>query len=71
MKNNGVNHSMSVNVQNRRKKVIDRLEAQLKSGEKPYYDKNDKIIGMNVPLTEFDIKRINSEITVLKSRIYN
>ena len=61
---NGVNHSMQLKVVSRRKSAIERLEKQLKMGFKskgPNFD--------NVKLTESDIKRINSEISILKSRI--
>lgn len=47
----------------RRKRVIDRLEVQLKLGNKP--DENDSLI----PLEEKDVKRINKEIETLRSRI--
>lgn len=56
----------------RRAKVIPRLEAQLKSGVKP-----EKVSMLtyattgpnNVPLDENDIKRINKELSILKSRV--
>lgn len=61
-KKNGVNHSLQLSVVSRRKNVIVRLEAQLKSGVKNVKQSVEK-------LTESDIKRINSEIAILKSRI--
>ena len=54
----------------RRTRVINRLEQQLKSGGKP--DKRDASdIGefYLLALTESDIKRINNELTILKSRV--
>jgi hypothetical protein len=56
----------------RRAKVIPRLEAQLKSGVKP-----EKVAFLtfvttgpnDVPLNENDIKRINKELSILKSRV--
>jgi hypothetical protein len=65
---NGVNHSMSVKVKTRRQGVIKRLESQLALGHKPNKDKNCAIGDSALPLTEFDIKRINSEIQTLKAR---
>jgi hypothetical protein len=59
---NGVNHSMQLKVVSHRKNVIARLENQLKSGVKTTRDGIKK-------LSEKDIMRINSEITILKSRI--
>lgn len=53
----------------RRVRVIARLEAQLKAGTKPFYDKEDKVIGMNIPLTEKDRERIEGQIQTLKTRI--
>jgi len=55
-------------VKNRRKKVLERLEAQLKGGHKVV--KGSKLNAISSePLTESDISRINREIEVLKSRI--
>ncbi len=62
-KQNGVNHSMTAKSQARRKKVIERLEAQLKSGTKTVKET------ANAPLTEKDIARINSELAILKTRV--
>jgi hypothetical protein len=56
-------------VKNRRKLVIERLEAQLKSGFKPNKDKNCAIGDSALLLSEIDIKRIKREIEVLKTRI--
>ena len=63
---NGVKHSMSVKSQIRRKSVIERLEAQLKSGVKTF---GNYISGGTTDLTKSDIKRINSELLTLKSRV--
>lgn len=67
---------MKLNYQQKRKDVIERLENQLKSGVKPQKNKDilnilDKTNGLfgYIPLTEHDIKRINKEIDILKSRI--
>lgn len=51
----------SVNL--RRRNALKRLQEQLKSGKKP--DKQGNFIA----LTESDIKRIEKEIEILKSRI--
>lgn len=63
----------------RRKRVIARLEAQLKSGKKPITDKLKKTLiethGVGAhndfrdDLTEGDIKRIQREIAILKERV--
>lgn len=52
---------------NRRIRAKERLEAQLISKVKP---NKEKLAGndVNVPLTEADVKRINKEIGILKSR---
>lgn len=51
-----------VKLRNRRKNALIRLEQQLKSGVKTVkFEKQ--------PLTESDIKRINKEIQILKSKI--
>lgn len=47
---------------NRIVRVIDRLEAQLKSKVKPVKD------GGTTDLTESDVKRVNKELTILKSK---
>lgn len=67
-KSNGVNHSMRINAKNRREKVIERLEAQLKSGVKRIHPKKIDDFGLT-PLNEFDIQRINKEIETLKTRV--
>lgn len=54
--------SMAVKLVERRKRVIARHEAQLKSGVK-----NTK--EGSVPLSDGDIKRINKELTILKARV--
>jgi hypothetical protein len=48
----------------RRERVIQRLTDQLKRGVKP-----TKKTGQLIPLTPDDVKRINSEIEILKHRI--
>jgi len=55
-------------VKNRRKLVIERLEAQLKGGMKVVKGSKPNAISSE-PLTESDISRINREIEILKSRI--
>ena len=62
-------HSMSSKSKERRKHVIERLESQLSSKTKPCSDRQDFRYGEQIPLTENDIKRINSELSTLKSRI--
>jgi len=62
MKKNGVKFSRQTKVVERRKKVIDRLEAQLKSNVK-----NSK--EGSVALTEKDANRIKTEISILSERI--
>lgn len=62
-KRNGVNHSMQLSTIARRKNVIVRLEAQLKSGLK-----TKGPMDTTIKLSETDIKRINSELVILKSR---
>jgi hypothetical protein len=49
---------------NKRISALQRLENQLKSGVKP-----EKGYSLTIPLTEGDVKRINKEISVLKSRV--
>jgi len=56
----------------RRKKVIERLEDQLKSGTKT--EKGDALrkatVGLDqIPLTEQDVKRITKELSTLKNRV--
>lgn len=50
---------------NRRARAKERLEAQLKSRVKP--EKSPRH-DTNIPLTEQDVKRIEKEIEILKSR---
>jgi len=54
--------SGGVPVKLRRRAVMDRLQAQLKKGVK----KNN---GVETPLTEGNIKRINRELETLKTRV--
>lgn len=61
-KMNGVKHSMLIAAKSRRKSVIERLELQLKSGVKSTKD------GVK-PLSDSDIKRINQELSILKTRV--
>jgi hypothetical protein len=63
-KKNGVNHSMQLSVVARRKRVIERLENQLKKGLKCKGPKCDNEI-----LFDFDIRRIEKEIATLKTRL--
>lgn len=63
-KKNGVNHSMQLSTVSRRKRVIERLENQLKVG---YKTKGP--ISTTVKLTESDTIRINKELATLKSRL--
>ncbi len=56
----------------RRLKVIERLEAQLKSSTKT--EKGDALrkatVGLDqIPLTELDVKRITRELQTIKNRI--
>ncbi len=48
----------------RQARVLVKLEAQLKSGVKTKKKTSD----VKVPLTDSDVKRINKEIEILKSR---
>lgn len=70
-KSNGVNHSMRINAKNRREKVIERLEAQLKLGTKIMCNKVHKLLGgtKTIGLNQSDIERINKEIETLKTRV--
>lgn len=49
----------------RQKNVLEKLEKQLKSGVKT----QKKTTDVKVPLTDADIKRINKEIEILKTRV--
>lgn len=62
MKKNGVKFSRQTQVVERRKRVINRLESQLKSNTKTSKE------GV-LPLSEKDINRIKQEITILSERI--
>lgn len=64
-KTNGVKWNKSSKTKQRRKSVIERLESQLKIGTKPA--KKSQVRG--IPLTDSDIKRINKEIEILRTRI--
>jgi hypothetical protein len=65
-KKSGVNYSKTAPVISRRERVIELLEAQLKSGVKAI-----KIDGVDTtaPLEEKDINRIKGEVKTLKARI--
>ena len=63
-KHNGVNYPSTAKVIARRKSVIERLEAQLKRGMKSHKESHLQIL-----LTDNDIKRINRELDILKSRL--
>lgn len=59
-------------VKNRRRRVIQRLETQLKASTKPEFvlRNNKKVQSKNtVELSDSDRSRIEKEITVLKTRI--
>lgn len=63
-KKNGVNYSMLPEARARRNSALIRLENQLKSGKK-----TEKKTGLQISLTQGDIKRIEKEIAVLLTRI--
>ena len=56
---------MSAMKTERRRSALERLEKQLKAGTKTEKGSVDK----KVPLTEKNVKRINSEIETLKGRV--
>jgi hypothetical protein len=57
---------MATNAQNsRRHRTISLLETQLKSGVKTQKKTRD----VKIPLTENDVKRLKSELEILKSRV--
>jgi hypothetical protein len=58
-----------VKLKNRRKRALERLEAQLVSRIKPVKSIDRIIDNATLPLTEHDIKRINQEILTIKSKI--
>jgi len=68
-KKNGVNHSLLIATKSRRKGVIERLNAQLKSEVK----NPSKKMGVNttkpISLTDSDRVRIQRELDILKTRI--
>jgi len=66
-KTNGVNYAKSPLHTNRRVNALKRLEGQLVINKKFINDENGKIVPID--LVEKDIKRINAEIQILKSRI--
>ena len=66
-KTNGVNYAKSPLHTNRRVNALKRLECQLVINKKFINDENGKIV--SIDLVEKDIKRINAEIQILKSRI--
>jgi len=72
---NGVNFSMQSKIKSRRRNVIERLEAQLKTGRKPLFWFNETLNRLvqspveTVELTDHDRNRISKEIETLKTRI--
>lgn len=74
-KKNGVNYSLLSKVKSRRRNVIERLEAQLKTGNKPMWWFNEELNKFvespveKVPLTDHDRNRIKRELETLKTRI--
>ena len=62
MKKNGVKFSRQTQVVERRKRVITRLEAQLKSNTK---NSKEGVL----PLTDKDVNRIKKEIEILSERL--
>jgi hypothetical protein len=62
-KSSGVNYGKTMAQRSRRERVIVMLEQQLKRQNKKQWD------GELVPLTDFDVKRINKELLTLKSRL--
>lgn len=62
MKKNGVKFSRQTQVVERRKRVIARLEAQLKSNTK---NTKEGVL----PLTDKDVTRIKKEIEILSDRL--
>lgn len=69
-KHNGVNHSMTMPARARRKRVIERLVHQLDSNVKTVSEKDDSgnRKDTKVKLTEYEVKRIQKEIEILKNR---
>lgn len=55
--------------QTRQLNALKRLEAQLVKGTKPCTERQDFRYDKQIPLTESDITRIKSEITILKSKL--
>jgi hypothetical protein len=60
-------YSSQPQAKERRQRVITRLEAQLKRGVRPP-TKNEQTLS-DVPLMDADIKRIEKELSILKTRI--
>jgi len=67
-KNNGVNYGKTTPQQSRRRRALDQLNTQLKSGKKPIKNQIGDHNGMT-ELTDKDINRINKEIEILKNRL--
>ncbi len=63
---NGQNFKKDSKTKARRLGVISRLEEQLKSNKKP--DKDSKKKNGTTDLTAHDVRRINKEIDILKTR---
>jgi NAD(P)H-dependent FMN reductase len=55
----------TVQKRSRQARALSMLEKQLKSGEKTQKKTSD----VKVPLTENDVKRLNKEIEILKTRV--
>lgn len=51
----------------RRERVVERLEAQLKTWMRPPHH-NEQTVS-DIPLLDADIERINKELSILKTRI--
>lgn len=69
-KTNGVNYGKTVAQRSRRERVIVMLEKQLKLGTKSLTQVvNNSLIKTVTLLTESNVKRIEKELEILKSRI--
>lgn len=63
-------YSMDTKTVEIRKRVIENLEKQLKSGKKPLKNEEGKTyLKKKTELTESDIKRISKELEILKTRV--
>ncbi len=68
-KTNGVNWNKDSKSKERRKRAIDRLEIQLRSGKKQLRSTRLQKQVSYDDLSETDISRINKELDTLKTRI--